>query len=138
MNAPRREQGLVLLVGLIILVVLSLLAIGSIRSTTLEERMTGNSQDQQIAFQVAEAALREAEMILGQPMLPAFVEVGDAAAAGFYLADPPDGDAPETVYRPLWLRIPWRIPRGSWTLSRAPAGARLVRCLIRPWSGKTI
>lgn len=49
MNARRSQGGVVLLVGLIILVVLSLLAIGSIRSTTLEERMTGNSQDQQSA-----------------------------------------------------------------------------------------
>ncbi|WP_293373920.1 PilX N-terminal domain-containing pilus assembly protein [Nevskia sp.] len=104
MNAPRAQQGVVLLIGLIILLLLSLLAIGSIRSTTLEERMTGNSQDQQIAFQVAEAALREAEMMLGQPMLPPFVDVGDANADGFYLPDPPNGDAPDTVYRPLWLR----------------------------------
>ena len=103
-HMPRKQQGMVLLVGLIILVVLSLLAISSIRTTTLEERMTGNSQDQQIAFQVAEAALREAEAILGQPMLPAFVDVASAAAAGFYLADPPNGNAPDTVYRPLWLR----------------------------------
>lgn len=103
-RVPRHEQGLVLLIGLIILLVLSLLAISAIRSTTLEERMTGNSQDQQIAFQVAEAALREAEMILGQPMLPAFVDVADPAADGFYLADPPNGDTPDVAYRPLWLR----------------------------------
>lgn len=103
-RVPRAQQGVVLLVGLIILVVLSLLAIGSIRSTTLEERMTGNSQDQQIAFQVAEAALREAEAILGQPMLPAFVAVADPAGAGYYLADLPDPDAPGTAYKPLWMR----------------------------------
>lgn len=105
-RAPHRQQGMVLLVGLIILVVLSLLAISSIRSTTLEERMTGNSQDQQIAFQVAEAALREAEAILGQPMLPAFVDVSSGAGAGFYLADLPDGNAPGTTYKPLWMRTP--------------------------------
>ncbi|MDH4458570.1 MAG: PilX N-terminal domain-containing pilus assembly protein [Nevskia sp.] len=105
-RAPKAQRGVVLLVGLIILVVLSLLAIASIRSTTLEERMTGNSQDQQIAFQVAEAALREAEAILGQPMLPAFVAVSDPAGAGFYLADLPNPNTPATVYKPLWLRTP--------------------------------
>ncbi len=100
----QREQGVVLIVGLVVLVILSLLAVGSMRSTTLEERMTHNSQDRQIAFQVAEAALREAELLLGQPMLPAFVEVGSPAADGFYLPDPPDPDTPSIAYLPLWQR----------------------------------
>lgn len=106
-HSPRlrpNQRGLALLVGMIILVVLSLLALGSIRATTLEERMTGNTQDREIAFQVAEAALREAEAILGQPMLPAFVAIGDPAGDGFYLADAPDSNAPATVYQPLWRR----------------------------------
>ncbi len=107
MNGParvQRERGVVLIVGLVVLVILSLLAVGSMRSTTLEERMTHNSQDRQIAFQVAEAALREAELLLSQPMLPAFVEVDDPAADGFYLPDLPDPDAPDVLYQPLWQR----------------------------------
>ena len=122
-RVPRAEQGVVLLVGLIILVVLSLLAIGSIRSTTLEERMTGNSQDQQIAFQIAEAALREAEAILGQPMLPAFVTVGSAGAAGFYLSDPPDANTPGTVYKPLWLRTSADARHPVWRAASVTADA---------------
>lgn len=108
MNAPchgwtphGRQRGMALLIGLVMLVVLSLLALGSIRTATLEERMTGNSEDRDIAFQIAEAALREAEEALSQPMLPAFVAVGDGAAAGYYLSDPPVADA---RYVPLWLR----------------------------------
>lgn len=99
-----RQRGVVLIVGLVILLVLSLLALGSMRATTLEERMSNNTQDQQIAFQVAEAALREGELIVQQPMLPAFLAVDDAAADGFYLFDPPDGDSPQTPYKPLWRR----------------------------------
>ncbi len=64
------------MIGLVVLMVMSLLAVGSMRATTLEERMSHNSEDRQIAFQVAEAALREAELVLTQPMLPAFVAIG--------------------------------------------------------------
>lgn len=120
---PQRQRGVVLLVGLVVLLVLSLLALGSIRSTTLEERMTGNSQDQQIAFQVAEAALREAEAILGQPMLPAFVAVGSIGAAGFYLADPPDSSAAASRYRPLWLRTAADTRNPVWRSATVTADA---------------
>ena len=56
-----RQQGTVLLVALIMLLVMTLLGLNSMRGTTLEERMAGNWRDQIIALQAAEAALREAE-----------------------------------------------------------------------------
>lgn len=99
-----QQSGVVLVVGLLVLLILSLLAVGSMRSTTLEERMTSNTQDQQIAFQLAEAALREAETILSQPMLPSFVTIDDVDGEGFYLFDPPDEDTPANAYKPLWKR----------------------------------
>lgn len=130
--APRRERGIVLLVGLVVLVVLSLLAVGSMRATTLEERMSHNSQDRQIAFQVAEAALREAELTLSQPMLPAFVAVGAAGADGFYLPDPPNGDTPAVAYLPIWQRTAGSPSYPSWrsasvTSDAPPAPIDLAR-----------
>jgi type IV pilus assembly protein PilX len=57
----RREQGTVLLVALMFLIVLTLLGLAAMTGTTLEERMAGNSRDYNIALQAAEAALRDAE-----------------------------------------------------------------------------
>lgn len=128
----RREKGVVLMIGLVVLVVLSLLAVGSMRATTLEERMSHNSQDRQIAFQVAEAALREAELTLTQPMLPAFVAISSPAADGFYLPDPPNPDAPSVAYKPMWQRTSADTAYPSWrpasvTSDAPPAPIDLAR-----------
>jgi len=60
---PRlRQQGAALLVSLIILMLVSLLGINSIRSTTLQERMSANILDRAVVFQSAESVLRAAEI----------------------------------------------------------------------------
>lgn len=60
-GAPQRERGTVLIVSLMFLIVLTLLGLSTMRGTTLEERMAGNSRDYNAALQAAEAALRDAE-----------------------------------------------------------------------------
>lgn len=63
MTAPRRnsmpitgkQNGVVLVVGLVFLLVLTIIGITSLRTTTLEERMAGNLQQQTVAFQDAES-----------------------------------------------------------------------------------
>lgn len=56
-----RQNGAVLIVTLIMLLLMTLLAIGSMRGTVLQERMAGNLRDENLAFQAAEMAQREAE-----------------------------------------------------------------------------
>lgn len=56
-----RQQGAALIVGLIFLVALTLLGLASMQSTILQERMAGGSRDRSLAFQAAEAALRDAK-----------------------------------------------------------------------------
>lgn len=56
-----KQQGAVLIISLIMLVLLTLIGMGAMRSTTMEERMAGNMRDKQVAFYAAEAALREGE-----------------------------------------------------------------------------
>ena len=56
-----KQKGIALIVSLIILLLLTIIMVSALRVTTLEEKMSGNSQDQNIAFQAAETALREAE-----------------------------------------------------------------------------
>ncbi|MDX2479353.1 MAG: PilX N-terminal domain-containing pilus assembly protein, partial [Desulfuromusa sp.] len=55
------ERGAVLITGLMILVILSLLGISTMQTSTLEEKMTNNMSQRQLAFQATEAGLREAE-----------------------------------------------------------------------------
>jgi type IV pilus assembly protein PilX len=60
-RVPSRQAGAVLAIALIFLVVLTLLAVTGAQNTILEERMSGNFRDQQIAIEAAEAAMRKAE-----------------------------------------------------------------------------
>ena len=59
-----RQRGVVLVTGLIFLVILTLLGVTAMQTTILEERMAGNLRDENLAFQAAEAALREGELFL--------------------------------------------------------------------------
>jgi Tfp pilus assembly protein PilX len=70
--SPRlqREKGVALVVALILLVVMTLLGLGAMRSVTLEEKMAANTFDRSLSFQAAEASLREAESLLDTPTPP--------------------------------------------------------------------
>lgn len=70
--AHRRSQGgAVLIVSLLLLLVLTILAIGASQTTRIEERMAWNSRDTDLAFQGAEAGLRSAEKYISvTPALP--------------------------------------------------------------------
>lgn len=57
----RRQRGAVLIFCLVFLAVLTLMGMAGMESTILEERMSGNMQDNNTAFQAAESALRVAE-----------------------------------------------------------------------------
>ncbi len=69
-STRNRQQGVVLITGLILLVLLTIIGVTASRSTLLEERMAGNMKDQNVAFQSAEAALRVAENYLTGVSLP--------------------------------------------------------------------
>ncbi|MFA5242199.1 MAG: pilus assembly protein [Sulfuricella sp.] len=55
------QSGAALVTGLIFLVILTLLGVTAMQTSTMEERMSGNARDRNIALQAAEAALRDAE-----------------------------------------------------------------------------
>lgn len=63
--SPRGSQGgIALVVALILLVVMTLVGLSGLRNVTLEERMTANTFDRSVSFQAAEAALKEAEVLV--------------------------------------------------------------------------
>lgn len=56
-----REAGSTLIVALVMLLLISLIAVGSMEGTILQERMASNTEDRALAFESAEAALRNGE-----------------------------------------------------------------------------
>ncbi len=76
-----KQQGIVLVVALLILVVMTVLGVSMLSTSTLEERMAGNIQAKNVTFQAAESCIREA-------LLPVNKFRRDAAINGTVLANP--------------------------------------------------
>lgn len=58
------QRGWVLVIGLVVLVMLTLIAMALMRTTLLEEKMAGASRDINLSFEAAEAGLRGAEAFI--------------------------------------------------------------------------
>ncbi len=58
---PRPADGLALILALIFLLVLTILGVGAMQNTLLQERMAGNYAERNQAFQMAELAVRSVE-----------------------------------------------------------------------------
>ncbi len=61
LTSIRSQSGVALVVSLLLLLIVTLIGVSGMQTTVLEEKMAGNFKDKNIAFQAAEAALREAE-----------------------------------------------------------------------------
>jgi Tfp pilus assembly protein PilX len=62
----RAESGAILIVSLIILLAMSLIVLGASSNAILQENMTGSMRQSSQIFQVAESALREAEIKISE------------------------------------------------------------------------
>lgn len=60
-NVIHNQSGVTFVTGLIFLVVLTLLGITAMKTATIEEQMSGNLRDRNLALQAAEMTLRYAE-----------------------------------------------------------------------------
>ena len=94
------QRGISLLTVLLLLLIMTVLGLASLRSTLMEEKMSGNSLDRGVAFQAAESALREAEgiILLNTP----------ASACVGYLGRVGDGSGLypcNTSTNPRWLDV---------------------------------
>ena len=76
LSRTHRQRGMALIVALILLLTMTLLGVTAMRSTTQGERMAGNFRDRNLAFQAAEAALREGENILRNDPPPLSMVIG--------------------------------------------------------------
>jgi type IV pilus assembly protein PilX len=57
-RAPLAQRGATLIILLVTLVVITMLALSTVRSTMMDEKMAGNARDRDKAFQAAEAAVQ--------------------------------------------------------------------------------
>ena len=60
LSKPSRQSGAVLIVAMILLVVLTLLGVTAMNTTSMQERIASNTQEQVHAFQAAETGLNQA------------------------------------------------------------------------------
>ena len=80
---------MVLIISLVVLLILTILGTAAMKTTVIEERMTGFSRSKQISFDSSEAALRIGEGVAdGLPLSAAF------GVAGLFAPDPAN---------PIWL-----------------------------------
>ncbi len=115
--AATRQSGVALIVGLIMLILLTIIGVTAMQTSILEERMAGNLRDRELAFQAAEAVLRECEQFLTAAALPPF----NGTDGLFQPASPPA--------TPVWqVEANWTSAR---TATKTIAGAAASpRCLI--------
>ena len=95
-NKITRSNGVALVTGLIMLTMVTLLAVTSMQSTTLQELMSSNLKDQVTAFEAAETAIRAAEEYLDS----------DQYNLGSFDSDLSDGLVAYT-YDDIWNEIDW-------------------------------
>lgn len=96
-----RQRGAALVVGLILLVVLTILAVSGVFTSTMELRMVRNTQSQERAFQAAEVAVEDA---LANPVLSTSAPFTQAATAV------PNGDGDQYSYQ---LQFVGQTPLGT-------------------------
>lgn len=65
------QEGTVLVVSLLILLLMTIIGVTAMNTNTLEEKMAGNTRDRNLALQAAESALRDGENwlsgLIGKP-----------------------------------------------------------------------
>jgi type IV pilus assembly protein PilX len=101
MEKPMKKQkGAALIVSLVLLTLVALVGVAGVQTISLEEKMAGHSFDRNLAFQAAEAALREAEQYVETNKPPTDLPNDDNGCPGASainnctdgLCPPPDKD----------------------------------------------
>lgn len=126
----RLQRGATLIVALILLLLMSLLAASSLRGTLLQERMSSNTYDHDLAFQSAEAGLRMGERVaeiwsgnsVANPLPRCNVPT---PAKGLYDSTP-DTANPSLCTAPLWKGPAPGTAGSYWHDASGDAGADII------------
>ncbi len=137
--SPRKENGAVLIVGMLFLIVLTLLVISLMRTSILEERMIANARDWNVAFQAAESALRDAEREIATGTrvvgLTGFVSgcssSTDTRGAGLCLPNLCTNTSASGDCLPIWIDLATKQGDTGW-ISGASAGKSIAYAAAIP------
>jgi type IV pilus assembly protein PilX len=134
-SARFRQQGAVLYIALILLVILTLIAVAAARLQTGEAVMARNDHNHQLAVQAAEAALRDAEtnLVAGTWSIPQFAQ----NTAGLYVLQleaqgaTPSGIPGSVADQIVWTAAsPDAMTYTGPALSSAPASPTVAQVII--------
>lgn len=129
-SQQRRERGAILITALLLLMVLTILGTSSIQNTVLQERMAGNLNNRNLAFQASEAALREAEDWLADLAQLPLEKHGGLGAEDVWSLDAPDpGDGTRFWWKAPEADVDWWQNDGN-TREAATFCADLDECLV--------
>lgn len=120
------QRGFALVTGLLFMVVLTLIALSALKSTSLEERMAGNARDQGLAFEAAEAGVRDALRYIALHNLTPADPFAAGCAAGLCQNDP---------VTPIWQTI---SANDDWASNKtlAYSGATMTSDGVKPLSNQ--
>jgi len=139
-HSRRRQRGVALIVGLVILVVLALLGVSAYSVATQDERIAGNARDRALAMDAAETMLRYCEnLIQGGTLFDGSTNgflMAPTTPGTLWLGDQPGAWTGNNVYalttaqasaiNPAWAAPPQCIaeqfPPGSITPPLGPGG----------------
>jgi len=102
LSGPSKQQGFVLAFGLLLLLVMSLIGLTMMSSNRLETKLSGGERESAIAFQAAEAALRdgEADIEAIDPADGVAEAFPPASATGGHVGE--DADEPDYFAAATW------------------------------------
>lgn len=83
--SKKQERGIALFMSLVILLILTILGVSSVQMTRMQELMSRNSHDVNIAFLAAESALEDAEALIEGTTSIADFTATDAYMSGLYV-----------------------------------------------------
>jgi len=102
-QSTHKQQGAVLVMALMMLFVLTLIGVSSISTTSMEEKMSGNTRNRHLAFQAAESTVRDAERVIATAVNivnPAIQFAANGGANGWYTLG--NGPSNAQAVDPVW------------------------------------
>ncbi len=112
-SGGHKQRGWVLVIGLVVLVMLSIIAIALMRTTLMEEKMAGANRDINLSFEAAETALRGAEIFIESQVDDSLFTTTDT---GIYAQGTDPGNTEPNAFLTPWSDTNSRI------LASAPTG----------------
>lgn len=122
-TAPWRERGTALIMALAFLLLLTIIGISALGTSTLEEKMAGNTRDRNLAFQAAESALLLAESWLAANGSGLVVNTA-TYTQGLYKPNICPGAATVST-TPVWDCVTWTSTANLVVFPNTPTGGTL-------------